>query len=389
MSELEYTEQGWRYTTDTTRHHRTNEWDYSGVGIYHFTLVVAERYPLFGQLAGVTPNEAYIELSDLGTQVLELLRDEPRYYGEKGYTFKILASMVMPDHIHVAIQVLKPLPKSIGTVVRGFKSACTSLYKQTYATNGCKYATKGENVEDSELPAGSDLADLSTGSDLPFSRIFTRIGSIWQPDSAYYHDRIIHGYSQIDSLIRYIKDNPRRLALKRAKPELFRIRQEQRFGAIVCTALGNIFLAEHPQREVLQCSRKLTQADIDAKREECLRAAANGTVYVSAAISEGEKQISRALREAGYEMIILLTEGFPAADSPHYKYFKPQGVCFETCAAGKLLLIEPAAEMFERAETEAAVYAKTGIHDLPHTAQRYRFLALNAMAEELCRLTEK
>ena len=380
MSELEYTEQGWRYTTDTTRHHRTREWDYSGVGIYHFTLVVAERYPLFGQLAGATPDEAYIELNGFGKQVLEILRDEPRYYGEKGYTFKILASMVMPNHIHVAIQVLKPLPKSIGIVVRGFKSACTSLYKQTYATNGCKYATKGENVGDNELPAGSDF---------PFSRIFTRSGSIWQPDSAYYHERIIHGYSQIDSLIRYIKANPRRLALKRAKPELFRIRQEQRFGTIVCTALGNMFLAEHPQREVLQCSRRLTQEEIDVRREECLRAAANGTVYVSAAISEGEKQISRALREAGYEMIILLTEGFPAPDSPHYAYFKPQGVYFEACAAGKLLLIEPAAEMFDRPETEAAVYAKTGIRDLPHSAQRYRFLALNAMAAELCRLTER
>ena len=168
MSELEYTEQGWRYTTDTTRHHRTREWDYSGVGIYHFTHVVAERYPLFGQLAGATPDEAYIELNGFGKQVLEILRDEPRYYGEKGYTFKILASMVMPNHIHVAIQVLKPLPKSIGIVVRGFKSACTSLYKQTYATNGCKYATKGEYVGDNELTAGSDF---------PFSRIFTRIGS--------------------------------------------------------------------------------------------------------------------------------------------------------------------------------------------------------------------
>ena len=380
MSELEYTEQGWRYTTDTTRHHRTREWDYSGVGIYHFTLVVAERYPLFGQLAGATPDEAYIELNGFGKQVLEILRDEPRYYGEKGYTFKILASMVMPNHIHVAIQVLKPLPKSIGIVVRGFKSACTSLYKPTYATNGCKYAAKGEYVGDNELTAGSDF---------PFSRIFTRSGSIWQPDSAYYHERIIHGYSQIDSLIRYIKANPRRLALKRAKPELFRIRQEQRFGTITCTALGNMFLAEHPQREVLQCSRRLTQAEIDVKREECLRAAANGTVYVSAAISEGEKQISRALREAGYEMIILLTEGFPAPDSPHYAYFKPQGVYFKACAAGKLLLIEPAAEMFDRPETEAAVYAKTGIRDLPHCAQRYRFLALNAMAAELCRLTER
>ena len=31
MSELEYTEQGWRMTTDTHRHHRTNVWDYKGL----------------------------------------------------------------------------------------------------------------------------------------------------------------------------------------------------------------------------------------------------------------------------------------------------------------------------------------------------------------------
>ncbi len=84
-------------------------------------------------------------------------------------------------------------------------------------------------------------------------------------------------------------------------------------------------------------------------------------------------------------MIILLAEGFPAPDSPHYQYFKPQGVYFEACAAGRLLLIEPSAAMFDRAEIEAAVYAKTGIHDLPHTAKRYRFVAMNAMAAELCR----
>ena len=172
------------------------------------------------------------------------------------------------------------------------------------------------------------------------------------------------------------------MALKRANPELFRIRQEQRFGTITCTALGNMFLAEHPQREVLQCSRRLTQAEIDAKREECLRAAANGTVYVTAAISEGEKQISRALREAGYEMIILLTEGFPAPDSPHYAYFKPQGVYFEACAAGKLLLLEPEKELYEQAEIEAEVVAKAG--NIPHEALRYRFLALNAIAERIC-----
>ena len=383
MSELEYTEQGWRYTTDTTRHHRTRGWDYSGVGIYHVTLVVAERYPLFGHLAGDTPDEAHIELNAFGMLVLELLRDEPRYYGETGYTFKILASMVMPDHVHVAIQVLKPLPKSIGTVIRGFKSACTSLYKQANATNGRKYATKGENVGENNGRKYATKGENAGESNIPFSRIFTRIGSIWQPDSAYYHERIIHGYCQIDSLIRYIKANPRRLALKRANPDLFKIHQQYTIAGVPCTVLGNMFLAEQPMRAMVQCSRKLTQAEIEARRDECLNAAANGVIHVSAAISEGEKQICRALREASFPLIILLTEGFPKPDSPHYKYYKPQGVYFEACAAGRLLLVEPSAELYERPEIEAKVYAKTGIHDLPHTSQRYRFLALNALAGKI------
>ena len=368
MSELEYTEQGWRMTTNSHRHHRTANWDYSGIGIYHFTLVIAERFPLFGELSGETAEEAHIELNAFGQLVLALLRDEPRFYGEKGFSFKILASQIMPDHIHVAIQVLEPLPKSIGTVIRGFKSACTSLYKKYQAVNGGKYAAKEENVR---------------GNDFPFSRIFTRIGCIWQQDAAHYYDRIIHGYDQIDNLIHYIKDNPRRLWLKRANPDLFRIYQQTDVCGITCTTLGNMFLAEHPQRAALQCSRTMTQAEIDTIREECLSLAADGTVYVSPAISEGEKQICRALREAGYPLIILLAEGFPSPDSPHYRFYKPKGIYFEACAAGKLLLVEPNSALLDRPNIEAVVYSKTG--PIPHTTKRYHFLALNEIAQEMCR----
>ena len=186
---------------------------------------------------------------------------------------------------------------------------------------------------------------------------------------------------QLAHMARYIQDNPRRLAMKRANPDLFRIRQNIRFGRTPCVALGNRFLAEYPLREVLQCSRRLTQAEIDAKREECLKEAANGTVYISGAISEGEKQISRALREAGYPLIILLTEGFPEPDSPHYQFFKPQGVYFEACAAGKLLLIQPDKEVLELPDIEEKVTAKVG--NIPHESQRYRFVAMNAIAEEI------
>ena len=134
-------------------------------------------------------------------------------------------------------------------------------------------------------------------------------------------------------------------------------------------------------RIVLQCSRHMTQSEIDAKREACLTEASSGTVFISAAISEGEKQISRALREAGFPLIILMEQGFPAPDSPNYKYFKPTGIYFEACAAGKLLLIEPAEELFERSDIVAKVTAKAG--HIPHDILRYRFLALNYIAESM------
>ena len=102
-------------------------------------------------------------------------------------------------------------------------------------------------------------------------------------------------------------------------------------------------------------------------------------VFVSAGISEGEKQICRAIREAGYPLIILLKDGFPKETDPHYKYFKPQGVYFEACAAGRLLLIEPSEELYERKDIEMQVYRKAGV--LPHDTLRYRFLALNALAQ--------
>ena len=142
-----------------------------------------------------------------------------------------------------------------------------------------------------------------------------------------------------------------------------------------------------PQKAVLQCSRKLTQTEIDTKREECLAEAACGTVYISGAISEGEKQICKALREAGYPLIILLTEGFPEPDSPHYKYYKPQGVYFEACAAGKLLLVQPDKEALEREDIQEQVVAKVG--EIPHESQRYRFVAMNVLAEYIANIEKE
>ena len=55
---------------------------------------------------------------------------------------------------------------------------------------------------------------------------------------------------------------------------------------------------------------------------------------------------------------------------------------FETCAVGKLLLVEPTAETLEHPDIVARVEEKIG--NIPHEAQRYRFIALNVIAEFMC-----
>ncbi len=360
------TSEGWMRPLDTHRHHRETHWDYKGRGVYHLTLVIEGHYPLLGVLDGNNPEEANIILNSFGKKVLERLQDTPRLYAEKGYQLKILASQIMPDHVHVAIQVLEPLPRTIGTVIRGFKSACTSLYKKEYyncPNDGTKVHDEGEkNI-------------------VHFSRIFTRTESIWEQIPEHYHERILHTSSHMDDMIAYIKDNPRRLAIKKAHPDLFKICEEQVIRGVRMRVLGNRFLLERPIRETLRCSRSLTQEEINTLQEECLDQAEKGTIYVSAAISNGEKQICRTLREAGYPLIIIPAEGFPKEDDPHFSFYKPKGVYFEACANGKLLLVEPDAEELERPDVVAKVAAKIG--DIPHDSKRWKFMAMNEIAEVL------
>ena len=358
------TPDGWRRPLDSIRHHKERHWDYKGRGIYHITLVVAEHYPLFGHLAGETIESAYIELNDYGRLVLQRLTDTPRIYGEKGYAIKTLATQVMPDHIHWVIQATDPLPRSIGTVIRGFKSACSSVYKREYCCRND--GTKMHREEDCIVQ---------------FSRTFTRTGTIWEQTPAHYHERVLHKGASLQAMIDYVHGNPRRLAIKKAKPELFRVQEDIVHCGIKMRVMGNRFLLGYPQKEVLRCSRSMTQEEIESRKAACLEEAAMGTVLVSAAISEGEKQICRAIREAGCPMIVLLAEGFPKPENPHYKYYKPSGVYFEACAAGRLLLIEADEEVFEKPEIIERVTAKAG--DIPRETKRWRFMAMNEIAEML------
>ena len=377
------------HPVDTTRHHREKGWDYRGRAIYHFTLPVEGRYPLFGVIEGGSAETATVRLNAFGQRVCMLLRGLPQFYAEKGYALKVLATRVMPDHIHLVIQVLEPLPRSIGTVVRGFKSACTSIYKREYYRGGENAAKVHEDENAAKVHEDENAAN---GTFMHFDRIFAVSSSIWQPDKAYYHERILHAPGQLRHMIDYVKDNPRRLWLKKHNPTLFKLHRRTQAHGLLFTSLGNHFLLDWPDRQMVELSRNTPADEVEQRLGEALAAAKNGAITYTAAISKGEQLIARTLRQQGFPLVILLNDGFPKEGSSHERYFKPGGVYFEACAEGRLLLLEPTAETFINADIQTAVQETLrrkaeerhySYSPLPVSSQRYRFVALNEMARLL------
>ena len=371
MAERYKTEEGWRCEKKTSNHRRAHWLDYQNPATLLLTLVTTDRLPLFGYLQGEE-----IVRTALGQRIAEEIEHIPTY--QNASAIEIYSYVVMPDHVHILLHIHERLPKHIGQYIGWFKRQCTLIYQQliTSPVLGANSPSSIPSPFGSVLGANSPSSIPSPtgpvlGANSPSGKIL--------PFAPEYHDRILTRKGQLANMKRYIQDNPRRLALKRANKELFKIHQNISLNHLPCTTLGNMFLADYPIKQVIQCSRRLTQEQIDMQKAQCLANAAEGVVHITGAISEGEKQIAQALRENGYPLIVILHEGFPKPEDP----FKPQGVYFEACAAGKLLLIEPDKELLEREDIVALTEAKVG--HIPHVSQRYRFVAMNMIADEIAR----
>ena len=468
--------QGVRRAVDTTRHHRENGWDYRGRAVYHFTFPVEGRFPLFGTLEGESAERAFIRLNPFGYRVYQILCGLPQFYAAKGFALKVLAQKVMPDHIHLVIQVLEPLPQSIGAVVRGFKSACTKVYKQEFLSCGENAAemhgrasqqenaaemhsiasqqgdaaemhgraSQQENAAEmhsianrqgnaaevhgrGEQQGGAaemhcrgeqqgDAAEMHSIANrqgnaaemhgianrqgnaaalMHFARIFAGRNSIWQQDAAYYHERILHAPGQLNRMINYVKDNPRRLWLKKNNPDLFRLHRHTEVCGLSFTSLGNHFLLDWHDNQTVEMPRNATVEQVQKRLQLAMTAAQNGAVTYTAAISKGEQLIARTLRKQGYPLVVLLSDGFPKEGSPYERFYKPGGIYFEACSRGQLLLLEPTEQTFLNADIQSAVEETLrskaaerhyGYKQIPLKSQRYRFVALNEIAKRLARI---
>ena len=371
---------------------------FKGVGIYHITFVVTGRQPLLGELV-IDHDEPRCLPSDLGRAISH---DLDEIQQRRPYV-RLLAKQLMPDHIHVLLYVTDDCSVSIKEIARGMRqgwrqmATTVSIDPQMPSAEEYKQMPKGV----AQIPSAEEYKQMpKEGTQMPKGVAQMPKGVTQMPDTGTHQPlfetpffRTLAHKGQLGTMIQYIHDNPRRAMLKQQNPDLFTLRRDTRVGELCFTSLGNLFLLDYPEKQPIICSRTLSEQQITAQQTDALYQAKNGCITVSAAISPGERQIARAVREAGAPLIILLKDGFPKAGDPHEKYYKPGGVYFEACAAGRLLLLEPTADTLtlpdiqrrtEQTLREKAEARHWNYQPIPVTSDRYRMMAANEIVKVLC-----
>jgi hypothetical protein len=277
--------------------------------------------------------------------------------------------------MHFVIFVREKLDKPLGALIRGFKAGAAKRWK-LLADNGeaRHYATKGASLNNGAIKspnAALKACDPHPGAGAaaahPCAAKSTAKSTIPQWAEGF-NDTILFRDGQLGAMLDYVRDNPRRLAEKRANPGLFsrvaKLSLPLDGGRITgqFEALGNRHLLNLPLVQV-QCSRRhfayrripkpgggvkiakdaagepiveRSTPEYEARLATALAAASHGAVVLSPCISDGEKQIAREALKRNIPLIALKNMGFAKCE-------KPQGKLFESCANGRLLLLAPAA----------------------------------------------
>ena len=347
--------------------------DYTERMMYMVTMVTEGRRPLFGKMTGRSDAPAdseqspRVELSELGRRVYEELMATPAHHPE----MSVVALQMMPDHLHAILFVKKKMEQPLGMALRGFKQKCNQHYRElvlgvksvalatqhtTQATQQTGQATQQTGQATQHTGQATQQTELTRekkdrrGEDRTHGMLFARG----------YNDKLLLRDGQLQRWMDYLRDNPRRLLMKREQPDLFRVQRGLMIAGQQFSSIGNRFLLERPVKLQVQCSRRLTDEQIAEKQAWWLEQAHSGAVLVSPCISKGEKQVMRAAFDEGLPIIVLQENGFT-------DLAKPGGRRMEACARGQLLLLAPWEHHNERL-----------------TIRRNQCLALNDMAKLIC-----
>lgn len=260
--------------------------DYTQRCIYMITLNKNPLMENFGILQGDyriqtgQKGAAFISSTALGKAIKNTLRR----FNSTEPNVRVLQYALMPDHLHILLFVEYPTEDTLGKIIARFK------------------------IE----------VNKAAGTTGVFAKGF--------------NDQILKSSRSLAVLYRYLQENARRLAVRKARPEFFRRVNALEIGGKTFQAYGNFQLLDCPFKEQVIVHRADSSETKQKNREQWLYTAANGGVLVSPFISPAEKEIRKEAEEAGGRFILIISE-------PMGERYKPAGREFELCEAGRLLII--------------------------------------------------
>ncbi|MDE6019313.1 MAG: transposase [Muribaculaceae bacterium] len=275
-------------------HRRAINHDYYAPFIYHIVLKKIKSCEPFGTVIGDVriapglPGSANTDESGLGKIIAKEIVHLPYDYP----IIKLHQFKVMPDHVHILLQVLFRSDKHLDFYVDTLRKRIARKYKNIYGS----VKTDEEIFEDG------------------------------------YCDKPLYDNRSLDALYEYIRQNPHRLAMRQQFPQFFQHIRSLKIGEEEFAAYGNLFLFRNPDKEAVKISRKFTQAEKEEKSKGWITAASKGTVLVSPFISSDEKNIRSVAESLDAKIILITHEAFK--DS-----YKPAAHDFALCAEGRLLII--------------------------------------------------
>lgn len=349
---LHHTADGFRYEFNPDLHRRDKWHDYRGKGIYHIVLKVRQHLPLFGHLEGNIKAEKgsgeypHIVLTDLGKFAEQALYGLPNYYASKGVEFSIIQLQMMPDHIHVIINIKRDSETHLGSIIRNYKAYVTGHFKKMeIVVNIDNENRKSHSSNDPNIITGNEGYSPTSS--------YTYASPLWENEKSGYHECIMRTERQLSAWQNYLTENPYRRMVMKLHPNLFERRLHITIANKDFAAYGNMFLLKNPSKLQIFFHRHVQPSQCNEngalyppkfpyeqtcqffhERDEILEQADNGTVLVSPFISKGEKVIEEIALEKDYSLILIQKEPIKVG-------WKPEGKKWHACSNGKLLILAP------------------------------------------------
>lgn len=276
--------------------HRAPFIDYRNPGIFMITMSRIEGIPDFSRIhLKHNPLQKKLDVGvkyyDLGFTIFHQLRDN----GFISPKILLRQYIIMPDHIHLLVEITERLDQPLGYYIAIFKR---KIYHEAIK----------EKVLDPLL-----------------SKSIFKNG---------FNDQFLRSDRDLDTIYQYIKENPYRLWIRKEHPEYFQRIRKICIGETVCSLYGNFNLLQNPFIFPVVIHRKDSDEDLAAKKELWRYGLANGRVLVGAFIAKPEKSIFNGAAEYGGKIILISNTTLAERE-------KPTKMLFELCEKGQLLIISP------------------------------------------------